>query len=158
VPAGRYLAVHAGDRASVHREDQVALGDPRVLGRRAVEHVEDPQPAPVLLDGHADPLELAGDRLLEGLRLLRREVVGVRIVERIDDALQRGLVERLLADGLVEVVLDRVDHLGAEGAVVLHEGVANRPGQQLRVPAQEDPEHERDERAGECDAAGPHRH
>ena len=59
------------------------------------------------------------------LRLLRGEVVRVGVVERLDDPLERSVVELRLVDLLVEVVLDRVDDLGAQRAVLLDEDVAH---------------------------------
>ena len=109
------------------------------------------RPRLVLLDVHPDALELARHRLLECLGLLGREVVRVRVVERVDDALERRVVELLLVDRLVEVVLDRVDDLRAQRAVVLHEGVADRAGQRARMPAQLDADREGGERAGDDD-------
>jgi hypothetical protein len=86
--AGGHLAVHPGDRAPVHAEDEVAAAYADVLGRCAVEHAQDLQPAPVLLDVHAHALELPADRIVEGVRLLRCEVVRVGVVERLHDPLQ----------------------------------------------------------------------
>jgi hypothetical protein len=46
-----------------------------------------------------------------------------RVVERVNDPLERGVVELLLVDPPVEVVLDRVDDLRAQRAVLVHECV-----------------------------------
>ena len=57
----------------------------------------------------ADPLELAGQVLEARLVLLRRQVRGVRVVERLDHAPDRAVDERLLVDVAAGVaVLDRV--------------------------------------------------
>ena len=128
-------------------EDEVAALDARALGGRAVEHAQHLEPAPVLLDVHAHALEVAAHLLVELARLVRREVVRVGVVERLDDPLQRRVVELLLVDRLVEVVLDRVDDLGAQRAVLLHEGVADRTRQLRGVSAEPEPDDERDQGA-----------
>jgi hypothetical protein len=82
--------------------------------------------------------------------------VRVGIVERLDDALQRGVVELLLIDRLVEVVLDRVDDLGPHRPVLLDEGIAHRPRQFLGVPSEPEPGDQRDQHAERCNASIPH--
>jgi len=62
--------------------------------------------------------------------------VRVGVLERLDDPLQRGVVELRLVDRLVEVVLDLVDDLRPQRAVLLDEGVPDRAGQRARVAAQ----------------------
>ena len=108
---GGEVAAEPGDRAAVDRQDHVLLADAGSGCGRVVEHVQHAQAAVVLLDAHAHALELTRHRLLEALRLLRREVVRVGVLERLDDPLQRGVVELRLVDRLVEVVLDLVDDL-----------------------------------------------
>ena len=120
-----------------------SLRMPAFFGGRTVEDGGDEQPARVLLHGHPDPLEAAADRLAEQVRLLRCEVVREAVVQLPDHPLVGGLVERVLVDVLVEPVLDRLDDLGPDGALVLDEDVADLLGQVLRVPAEEQPRAER---------------
>jgi hypothetical protein len=82
--------------------------------------------------------------------------VRVGVVERLDDPPQRGVVELLLVDRLVEVVLDRVDDLGPHRAVLLDEGVADRSRQGLGVTAEPQPGDQRDERTERCNPSIPH--
>ena len=116
-----HAARHAGDRAPVHRGDELALLDPGAVGGRAVEDVDHLQAAAILVNVHPHALELAPDRLLELLGLLWGEVVGELVAEALDDPLQRALVDLRVLHRLVEVVLDQVDDLGAKGAVVVDE-------------------------------------
>jgi hypothetical protein len=99
---------------------------------------------------------VAAHVLVERARLLRRQVVRVGVVERLDDALQRGVVHLLFVDRLVVVVLDRVDDLGAQRAVVLDEGVANRARQVTGMAAEPEPDCERDQGAQRCNDAFRH--
>jgi hypothetical protein len=85
---GRDLARLARDRAAVHRGDEVSAPDAGTHGRRAREHVDDPEPAPGLGDAHPHALELTLYRFLKGLGLLGCQVVGERVVQRSDDPLE----------------------------------------------------------------------
>jgi hypothetical protein len=154
--AGGNPAVHARDRAAVHAEDEVAPPDARPLGRRAVEHAQHLQAAPVLLDVHPDALELAAHGLAELASLLRRQVVRIGIAERVHDAPERGVVELLLVHPLVVVLLDRVDDLRAQRAVLLDEGVADRSRQGLGMAAEPDAGDQRHEGAQENDQTSRH--
>ena len=143
---GRLLRRLAGDRLAVDGGDHVALAQPAGLGRGVVEDGQDAQPAVDLGDVHADALERAVGRLLERLVLLRVEVGGEAVVERLDRGAE-ALVEQLVARDLAVVVVgDRVDRLVVGLALlVADEHVAHRPGQVARMPAQPDAEHEHDE-------------
>ena len=70
--------------------------------------------------------------------ILRRQVGREPVVQAVDDALERALLDLLVADRLVEVVLDVVDDLGAQGAVLVHERVADRAREGLGVAAEPD--------------------
>jgi hypothetical protein len=131
----------------VDREDEIAAQDARLLSGRSVEDAQHLQPAPILLDVHPDALELAAHRLVELGRLLRRQVVAERILERVDDPLERRVVQLLLVHLLVEVVLDRVDDLRAQGSVLVHEGILKRARKVLGMPAEPDADEQREHRA-----------
>ncbi len=73
------------------------------------------------------------------------------IVETVDNALQRALLDVRLVGLLVEVVLDRVDDLGPQGAVLVDQRVAGRIGQPLGVPSEPDAAHEEGQPAEDGD-------
>jgi hypothetical protein len=141
---------------AVHAEDEVAAADVGILGGRAVEHAQDLEAAPVLLDIHPDSLEVAAHLLRELVSLLGGQVVRIGIVQRLHDPLQRRVVELALVDGLVVVVLDRVDQLGAQRTVLLHERVAHRTGQVLGMAAEPQAGDERHQGADKCENASRH--
>ena len=66
-------------------------------------------------------------------------------MQALDDALERALLDLVVADRLVVVVLDVVDQLGAQRAVVADQRVAREAGQRLGVPAQPDAPHQQQE-------------
>ena len=154
VPAGpliRLVAISLFTPA-IERPSTARMKSPRSiparLGRRVLEHAQHLQAAAVLLDVHAHALEVAAHVLVERARLLRREVVRVRIVEGLDDPLQRRVVHLLLVDRLVVVVLDRVDDLGAQRAVLLRRRCRGPdPGRSLGMAAEPEPDCERDQGA-----------
>jgi hypothetical protein len=82
--------------------------------------------------------------------------VRVGVAERLHDPLERRVVEPALVDRLVVVVLDRVDQLGAQGAILLHEHVAHRTGQVAGVAAEPQPGDERHHGADQCENASRH--
>src|SRR5680860_11310 len=93
------------------------------------------QPAAVLLHAQPHALQLARHGLPELARLRRGEVLRELVAKAVHDPLQRALVDLRSLHRFVEAVVDRVHELGAQRAVVVHEGVAERSGQGLRVPA-----------------------
>jgi hypothetical protein len=102
-PAARHLRVDL--------DDAVALLHAGALGRRVGEHAGDGDELALLEDLHADagvaPVGLArelGD-------LLRREELGVRVVELLDEPARRPLVERARAHGVDEALSDELHRL-----------------------------------------------
>src|SRR5687767_4331231 len=76
--------------------------------------------------------------VVEDPRLARREVARVRVAERAHEALQRFLLELRLRDRAVELVLDLLDDLRAQGGLLVDERIAQRPGQSIGMPAEPD--------------------
>jgi hypothetical protein len=130
------------------------VADARLLGRRALEHAQDLEPAAVLLDVHSHALELAAHGLLELLRLVGSEVVRELVAERLHNPLERGFVELVLVDRLVEALLDRLDDLGPQRPVPADERIADRSRQGLRVATEPDAHEQREHRAQEGDDCG----
>jgi hypothetical protein len=121
--------------------------DPGAVGGGALEDGDHDQPALVLAHGHAHAVEATADRLVEDLRLLGREVVGETVSERADHAADGGTLECVAIDFAVEVVLDRLDQLGAQRAVVLHKRRAKAVGEPGRMAAEPDAGEEDGDRA-----------
>ena len=109
--AGRDVRVDPGQRLAVHLDYQVAALDAGLFGGGALEDAQHLEAAPVLLHVHAHALELPAHRFVEAGGLLGSQVVRERIVQRLHDSFQGGVLQRLLVDPLVEVLLDRIDDL-----------------------------------------------
>ena len=136
-PVATWLGTPAIDLPFTSTTSSPGLMPARAAGEssKALEHL---QPAAVLLHAQAHALQLARHGLAELARLRRGEVLRELVAQPVHDALERALVDLRRLHRLVEAVLDRVDQLGAQRAVVVHEGVAQRPGQRLGVPAPPD--------------------
>ena len=118
------------------RGDQVAGPDPGLRRRRARVDAGHQQAAAVLHHRHADAGELAADRLLEDLVLARGEVVREAVVERVDHAPQRAVLEPLVGDLAGVVVLDQVERARLHVGALVHEHVAQRLRQPVGMAAQ----------------------
>ena len=151
VPAGPLMrAVEASEEEPAIERPLTAIDDvaglqAALVGGRAVVDRHHAQALVGLLDGHADAGELALRDLLEVRVVLRREVVGELVVERLDRGAER-LVQQLVAvDPAVVVAVDDVHGLLVDLRVaVVDEPVAQEARQHARMAAEPDARDEQD--------------
>ena len=110
--SGRHLVDAPSARAGgVDLDDLVALVDSRLFRRRVRVDLGDDDAAFLLLDEHAHAaVEAAGGRV-EGLELLGRVELGVRILELLQQATRRLFVERARVHRIDEAIADDRHHL-----------------------------------------------
>ena len=145
-----------GERGGADLEDDVSAREPRLLRRRALEHVLDEQPLGLDLDVDPDPAQMRVVLILERLVVGRVVVVRVLVVEARHGRREALVDEVGAADLAVVVVLNQAQDLVDELVVARlgDEGAADRPGQPTGMAAEPHADEQHDDAKEHQDKPG----